>query len=96
VKYLLNSHHHGDHASGNAYMRDALGVDIIAHKNIRANFLRIKQAGEPNLTFADQAAVYAGGVELQLFWWWPVLVICHAPFGRNSPPLSSPYCDGQR
>jgi len=68
VKYLLNSHHHGDHVSGNAYMRDTLGVDIIAHKNIRANFLRIKQAGEPNVTFADQAAVYLGGVEVQLFW----------------------------
>ena len=68
VKYLLNSHHHGDHASGNAYMRDTLGVDIIAHKNIRANFLRIKQAGEPNITFADQAAVYLGGVEVQLYW----------------------------
>ena len=54
--------------SGNAYMRDTLGVDIIAHKNIRANFLRIKQAGEPNVTFADQAAVYLGGVEVQLFW----------------------------
>ena len=68
IKYLLNSHHHGDHASGNQYLRDALGVDIIAHKNIRANFLRIKQAGEPNVTFADQAALYLGGVEVQLFW----------------------------
>jgi len=68
IKYLLNSHHHGDHASGNAYLRDTLGIDIVAHKNIRANFLRIKQAGEPNITFADQAAIYLGGAEVQLFW----------------------------
>jgi glyoxylase-like metal-dependent hydrolase (beta-lactamase superfamily II) len=68
IKYLLNSHHHGDHASGNAYMRESLGIDIIAHKNIRANFLRIKQAGEPNITFSEQSAIYLGGVELQLYW----------------------------
>jgi cyclase len=68
IKYLLNTHHHGDHASGNAYMRESLGIDIIAHRNIRENFLRIKQAGEPNITFADQSAVYLGGVEVQLYW----------------------------
>jgi glyoxylase-like metal-dependent hydrolase (beta-lactamase superfamily II) len=65
IKYLLNSHHHGDHASGNAKIR-ALGIDIVGHKNIRENFLRIKQPGEPNITFADTAAVYLGGVEVQL------------------------------
>ena len=68
IKYLLNSHHHGDHASGNQIIRDQLGIDIIAHKNIRANFLRIKQPGEPNITFSDQGAVYLGGVEVQLYW----------------------------
>ena len=65
VKYLLNTHHHGDHASGNVNIRQ-MGIDIIAHKNIRANFLRIKQPGEPNIVFADQAAVYLGGVEVQM------------------------------
>lgn len=67
IKYLLNTHHHGDHASGNAIIRQ-MGIDIIAHKNIRANFLRIHQPGEPNIVFADQAAVYLGGVEVQLFY----------------------------
>src|SRR6185369_14095770 len=66
VKYVLNTHHHGDHAAGNAYVRDTLGVNIIAHRNIRANFLRIKQAGEPNITFANEAEVHLGGVEVQL------------------------------
>ena len=68
VKYLLNTHHHGDHASGNAYVRETLGVNVIAHKNIRENFLRIKQAGEPNITFANEGAVYLGGIEVKLFW----------------------------
>ena len=68
VKYVLNTHHHGDHASGNAYVRDTLGVNIIAHENIRENFLRIKQAGEPNITFANECAVYLGGVEVKMYW----------------------------
>jgi glyoxylase-like metal-dependent hydrolase (beta-lactamase superfamily II) len=68
VRYLLNSHHHGDHVSGNENARRALGVDIIGHQNIRANFLRIKQPGEPNITFANRAAVYLGGVEVELLW----------------------------
>jgi glyoxylase-like metal-dependent hydrolase (beta-lactamase superfamily II) len=67
VKYLLNSHHHGDHVSGNAIFR-ALDVDIIGHRNIRTNFLRIKQPGEPNITFATESAVHLGGVEVQLHW----------------------------
>lgn len=67
VKYLLNTHHHADHASGNSVIRN-MGIDVIAHKNIRANFLRIKQPGEPNIVFADQAAVYLGDVEVQLLY----------------------------
>jgi cyclase len=65
VRYLLNTHHHGDHVAGNANLR-ALGIEIIAHKNIRENFLRIKQPGEPNITFADEGAVYLGGVEVRM------------------------------
>jgi cyclase len=67
VKYVLNSHHHGDHTSGNIKIRE-LGIDVVGHKNIREGFLRIKQAGPPNITFADQAAVYLGSAEAQLFY----------------------------
>jgi glyoxylase-like metal-dependent hydrolase (beta-lactamase superfamily II) len=66
IRYMLNSHHHGDHVSGNANIR-AMGIDVIAHRSIRENFLRIKQPGEPNIVFADYGAVYLGGVEVQLF-----------------------------
>ena len=43
-------------------------MNIIAQRNIRANFLRIKQPGEPNITFANEAEVYLGGVEVKLHW----------------------------
>lgn len=65
VRYVLNSHHHGDHVSGNATLR-ALGIDVIGHRNIRENFLRLNQPGAPNIVFADEAAIYLGGVEIKL------------------------------
>ena len=66
IRYMLNSHHHGDHVSGNANFLQ-LGVDIVAHENIRANFLRTKAPGAPEITFADRGAVHLGGVEVQMF-----------------------------
>lgn len=65
VRYLLNTHHHGDHVSGNANLA-ALGIDIIGHRNIRDNFLRLKQPGPPNIVFEDKAAVFLGGVEVRM------------------------------
>lgn len=65
IRYVLNTHHHGDHASGNAPLR-AMGIDVVGHENVRANFLRIQQPGEPNITFAGKASVFSGGVEVQL------------------------------
>jgi hypothetical protein len=47
-------------ASGNGVIRD-MGIDIISHQNIRADF-RIGQLGEPNITFADQGAVHLGSM----------------------------------
>ncbi|MBI4265732.1 MAG: MBL fold metallo-hydrolase [Acidobacteria bacterium] len=66
VRYMLNTHHHGDHVSGNVNFRQ-MGIDIIAHRNIRENFLRTKAPGEPNITFADQGSLHLGGVDVQMF-----------------------------
>jgi cyclase len=65
IKYTLNSHHHGDHVSGNIRIAEQ-GIDIVGHKNIRENFIRTKQAGPPNITFADEAAVHLGTAEVRL------------------------------
>jgi glyoxylase-like metal-dependent hydrolase (beta-lactamase superfamily II) len=65
IHYVLNTHHHGDHASGNAALR-AMGIDIVGQENVRANFLRIQQPGEPNIVFAGKASVFSGDIEVQL------------------------------
>jgi cyclase len=67
VRYVLNTHHHGDHVSGNVIVRQ-MGIDVIGHKNIRANFIRIAQPGEPNIVFENEASVFLGGIETRMLY----------------------------
>src|SRR5437867_2949582 len=41
IKYLLNTHHHTDHAGGDQTFVKT--TEVIAHRNVRANFLKNKQ-----------------------------------------------------
>jgi len=66
VKYLLNTHHHTDHAGGDAVFINT--TEIIAHRNVRENFLRNKQPGAPRVTFNDQASVFLGGAEVRAYY----------------------------
>jgi glyoxylase-like metal-dependent hydrolase (beta-lactamase superfamily II) len=66
VKYLLNTHHHTDHAGGNETFIKT--TEIIAHRNVRENFLRNKQPGAPRVVFNDQASVFLGGVEVRAYY----------------------------
>ena len=63
IKYVLSTHSHGDHSGGHPEFINV--AEIIAHRNNRANMVRNKQAAPPRLVFADQAAVFLGGVEVQ-------------------------------
>src|SRR5215510_11317604 len=64
VKYVINTHQHGDHTGSNVqFIKTA---EIIAHKNARANMVRTKQMDTPaRVTFGDETAVYLGGTEVQ-------------------------------
>ncbi len=64
IEYVLNTHHHGDHAGSNAdFMQSA---EVIAHKNARANIVRNNLAGAPRVVFAHETAVFLGGVEVRM------------------------------
>ena len=63
VKYVLNTHHHGDHTGSNAQF--AQNAPVIAHKNVRANILRNGQTGPPSIIFSNDTAVFVGDVEVQ-------------------------------
>jgi glyoxylase-like metal-dependent hydrolase (beta-lactamase superfamily II) len=64
VKYLFNTHHHGDHTGGNEKVM-AQNVEIIAHRNARQNIIDKKQPGPGRIAFSDEAEVYLGGKQVK-------------------------------
>jgi cyclase len=64
VRYVLNTHQHGDHTGGNVAMLEA-GAQILIHKNARDNMVAGKQPGLPQITFADDAQVFLDGKQVE-------------------------------
>lgn len=65
VRYVLNTHHHDDHAGANASM--PASVELISHRNARTQMLRLKQPGQPRVTFADEMELHLGGKEVRAY-----------------------------
>jgi cyclase len=73
LKYVINTHQHDDHAGGDFKMLPI--VEVIAHKNARANLVTIKQPyyedtpgtpiGLPRVTFSDELSVNLDGKEIR-------------------------------
>jgi cyclase len=78
VRYLVNTHHHGDHTGGNAQFAED-GAIIVSHENMRAlmalgspNALRGTQnppappAAIPTVTFASAMTIELAGLRAEL------------------------------
>jgi glyoxylase-like metal-dependent hydrolase (beta-lactamase superfamily II) len=63
VRYVINTHHHGDHSGSNASILPI--AEVIAHRNARDNMIRGGQDGLPRLVFTNETSVFLGGVEVQ-------------------------------
>jgi cyclase len=66
VKFLVNTHFHGDHSGGNANF-EAAGAMIVAHDNVRKRLAKnekIANAGLPVITFSDDATFYMNGDDI--------------------------------
>jgi len=73
LKYVINTHQHDDHAGGDFKMLPI--VEVIAHKNARANLVDIRQPyyedtpgtpiGLPRVTFSDELTVNLAGHEIR-------------------------------
>ena len=67
LKFLLNTHWHGDHTGGNAHF--GKGATIIAQDNVRkrlADKSDTKKEALPVITFAESASVHFNGEEIKL------------------------------
>jgi glyoxylase-like metal-dependent hydrolase (beta-lactamase superfamily II) len=70
VRYVVNTHLHGDHTAGNAAMA-SLGAVIIAHENMRTRMAGAKNvppAGTlPVVTYTDSLTLHFNGEEIQIY-----------------------------
>jgi glyoxylase-like metal-dependent hydrolase (beta-lactamase superfamily II) len=64
VKYVLNTHQHGDHTGGNEAMLTTQSAQILIHRNARDNMLAGKMPGLPQIAFADEAQVFIDGKQV--------------------------------
>jgi len=67
VKYVINTHHHGDHSGGNAKLQ-ALGAQVVSSWQARQQMVDGKQPGLSNITIDNKASLYLGGKRVDLFY----------------------------
>ena len=67
VKYVINTHHHGDHSGSNAKLQ-ALGAQVVTSWQARQNMVDGKQPGLSNITIDNRASLYLGGKRVDLFY----------------------------
>ena len=67
VKYVINTHFHGDHTGSNARLQ-AMGVQIVATENARAKMVEAKQPGWPSITIQNRGTVHLGGKRAEMYY----------------------------
>lgn len=65
VKFLVNTHFHGDHSGGNENF-EAAGALIVAQDNVRKRLSENKKTGLPVITFSEDATFYQNGDDIFL------------------------------
>jgi len=71
VRFVVNTHLHGDHTAGNEAMAK-LGAVIVSHENMRTRMAAQRNnpppaAALPVLTYSDSLTVHVNGEDIQIF-----------------------------
>ena len=69
IRYVVNTHLHGDHTGGNAAMA-ALGAVILSHENMRKRMTGAQNTPPgalPLLTYTDALTLHFNGEEIQIY-----------------------------
>jgi cyclase len=66
VRYLVNTHLHGDHTGGNEAMAK-LGAVIISHENMRKRMPQTPAGALPVLTYTDSLTLRFNGEEIYIY-----------------------------
>jgi glyoxylase-like metal-dependent hydrolase (beta-lactamase superfamily II) len=67
IKYVINTHYHGDHSGGNAKLKSA-GTLAVASAQARARMVAGNQPGQPDITIEPRGTIYLGGKSAELYW----------------------------
>jgi glyoxylase-like metal-dependent hydrolase (beta-lactamase superfamily II) len=77
VSYLINTHHHGDHTSGNIAFKD-VAKKILAHENSKINQMNSARRNQneadqlyPNQTYTDRWQETIGDEFIDIQYWGP-------------------------
>lgn len=65
IRYVINTHYHGDHSGGNAKMQ-AQNVQVVASERARRKMVETNQPGAPNVTLDDSVRLYLGGKRVEV------------------------------
>jgi glyoxylase-like metal-dependent hydrolase (beta-lactamase superfamily II) len=72
IRFVINTHVHGDHTGGNENL-GKMGVDIVAHDNVRVRLARGVSGGAPSpaaalpvITYGDSAALHLNGEDVEI------------------------------
>ena len=66
VRYVINTHYHGDHSGGNVKMQ-AQNVQVVASERARRRMVATSQPGAPNVTLENNVRLYLGGKRVEVF-----------------------------